>query len=163
MSISSSFDENILASAADQLTAASRAAFCIAAPMMKMTEHCVAVMASGGFGPALIEITGSTNLDTVVYLAAYVDFGKAAALLLRHQIDAGSLGGRHRRSQNAAFRKPRPFAALVDVMHQRKLPLAVQRFGDSAGHGSDRAEAIARKVGAVCRIYADHARYLQFG
>jgi len=80
MSISSSFDENILASAADQLTAASRAAFCIAAPMMKMTEHCVAVMASGGFGPALIEITGSTNLDTVVYLAAYVDFGKAAAL-----------------------------------------------------------------------------------
>ena len=92
MSISSSFDENILASAADQLTAASRAAFCIAAPMMKMTEHCVAVMASGGFGPALIEITGSTNLDTVVYLAAYVDFGKAAALCQR-QNRAWSLGG----------------------------------------------------------------------
>ena len=84
MSISSSFDESILASAADQLTAASRAAFCITAPMMKMTEHCVAVMASGGFGLTLIEITGSTNLDTVVYLAAYVDFGDAAALGFHH-------------------------------------------------------------------------------
>ena len=83
--------------------------------------------------------------------------------LLGDQIDAGCHGGRHRRTKDAALREPRPFAALVNVMHQHKLPLAVQRFGHSAGHGRNRAEAIARKVGAVGRIYTDHARYLQFG
>ena len=56
-----------------------------------------------------------------------------------------------------------PFATLVDVVHQRKFPFAVQGFGNGAGHGRDRAEAITRKVGAVCRIYTDQTRYLQFG
>ena len=87
----------------------------------------------------------------------------AGLVLLRHQIDAWGHGGGHRRTEDTALRKPRPFASFVDVMHQRKLPLAVQRFGHSAGHGRNRAEAIARKVGAVGRIYTDHARYLQFG
>ena len=115
MSISSSFDENILASAADQLTAASRAAFCIAAPMMKMTEHCVAVMASGGFGPALIEITGSTNLDTVVYLAAYVDFGKAAALGFHHVLTAYLANSAHMRT-SSLLEKLLTRSILVDVV-----------------------------------------------
>lgn len=112
MSISSSFDENILASAADQLTAASRAAFCITAPMMKMTEHCVAVMASGGFGPALIEITGSTNLDTVVYLAAYVDFGNAAVLGLHHVLTANLANSAHQRTSSL---REKLFSAAVFV------------------------------------------------
>ena len=73
VSIGSSFDENILTSAADQLTPACRASLRLAAPMMKMTEHCVAVMASGVFGLAVIEITGSANLDTVVYLAVRME------------------------------------------------------------------------------------------
>ena len=42
---------------------------------------------------------------------------------------------------------------LVDVMHQRKLPFAVQRFGYGAGHGRDRAKAVIGKVGAVGGIY----------
>ncbi|MCI5550893.1 MAG: hypothetical protein MR418_06545, partial [Clostridiales bacterium] len=45
-----------------------------------------------------------------------------------------------------------------NVMHQCKVPLAVQRFGDGAAHGRDRAKAIARKVGAVCRIYTDQEK-----
>ena len=43
-------------------------------------------------------------------------------------------------------------------MHQRELPLTVQRFGNGAAHGRDRAEAVARKVGAVCRIYTDQGK-----
>ena len=43
-------------------------------------------------------------------------------------------------------------------MHQRKLPLAVQRLGYGAGHGCDRAEAVARKVGAVGGIYTDQEK-----
>lgn len=115
MSISSSLDENILASAADQLTAASRAAFCITAPMMKMTEHCVAVMASGGFGLTLIEITGSTNLDTVVYLAAYVDFGNAAALGFHHVLTAYLANSAHMRT-SSLIEKLLTRSVLVDVV-----------------------------------------------
>ena len=77
ISISSSFDESILTSAADQLTSENWAALCIAASIMETTEQCVAVIASGDFGPALIEITESANLDTVVYLAVNADLGSA--------------------------------------------------------------------------------------
>ena len=87
----------------------------------------------------------------------------AGLVLLRHQIDAGSHGRWHRRTKDAALRKQRPLAALVDVMHQRKFPFAVQGFGHGAAHGRDHAEAVIGKVGAVGRIYTDHARYLQFG
>jgi len=79
-------------------------------------------------------------------------------VLLRHQIDAGCHSGGHRRSQNAALRKPRPFASFVDVMHQRKLPFTVQRLGHGAGHGRNRTEAIARKIVAVGRIYTDQGK-----
>ena len=86
----------------------------------------------------------------------------AGLVLLCHKIDAGRHGGGHRSSQDAAFREPRPFAALVNVMHQRKFPLAVQRFGNGAGHGRDRAEAVIGKVGAVSRIYTDHGHSPRF-
>ena len=82
----------------------------------------------------------------------------AGLVLLRDQIDSGSHGGRHRCSQNAAFREPRPFAALVDVMHQRKLPFTVQRFGYGAAHGRNRTEAVIGKVGAVGGIYTDQEK-----
>ena len=83
-------------------------------------------------------------------------------VLLSHQIDAGSHGGGHRRAEDAALRKSRPFAVLIDVMHQRKLPFAVQRFGDGAAHGRDCADVVARKVGAVGGIYTDHRHSPRF-
>ena len=86
----------------------------------------------------------------------------AGLVLLRHQIDAGRHGGGHRRAENAAFRKPLPFAALVDVVHQRKFPFAIQGFGNGAGHGRNRAEAIIGKVGAVCRIDTNYRRSPRF-
>ena len=79
----------------------------------------------------------------------------AGLVLLGDQIDAGGHGGGHRRTEDTALRKPRPFASFVDVMHQRKLPFAVQRFGHGAGHGRDRTEAVIGKVGAVGGIYTD--------
>lgn len=82
----------------------------------------------------------------------------AGLVLLGDQANAGSHGGGHRRSQDAALRKPCPFAALVDVVHQCKFPFTVQGFGHSAGHGRDRAEAITRKVGAVGRIYTNQGK-----
>ena len=82
----------------------------------------------------------------------------AGLVLLSHQINTRSHGGRHRRSQDAALRKPRPFAALVNVMHQRQFPFAVQRFGHGAAHGRDRAKAVARKVGAVGGIYTNQGK-----
>ena len=87
----------------------------------------------------------------------------AGLVLLGDQAHAGGHGGGHRRAKNAAFRKSRPFAALVDVVHQRQFPLAVQHFGHGAGHGRNRAEAIARKVGAVGRIYTDQEPHLLQG
>ena len=82
----------------------------------------------------------------------------AGLVLLGDQAHARCHGGGHRCSQNAAFRKSRPFAALVNVMHQRKLPLAVQRFGHGAAHGHDRAKAIVGKVCAVGRIDANYGQ-----
>ena len=78
--------------------------------------------------------------------------------LLGDQIDAGCHGGRHRRTKDAALREPRPFATLVNVVHQRQLPFAVQRFGYGAGHGRDRAEAVIGKVGAIGGIYTDQEK-----
>ena len=87
----------------------------------------------------------------------------AGLVLLRHQIDAGSHGCGHRSTENAALRKSRPFAALVNVMHQRQFPLAVQSLSYAAAHGRNRAKTVIGKIGAVGRIYTDQARYLQFG
>ena len=82
----------------------------------------------------------------------------AGLILLRDQIDAGRHGGRHRCTKDAALRKPRPFTALVDVVHQRKLPFSVKRFGNGAAHERDRAEAVIGKVGAVGGIYIDQGK-----
>ena len=70
--IRSSFDKNILASATDQLTTACRASLCIAAPMVQMSEECIAVMASGRFRPPFVEVPGSTHLDAVVTDGFYI-------------------------------------------------------------------------------------------
>lgn len=40
-------------------------------------------------------------------------------------------------------------------MFQREFPFAIQGFGNSAGHGRDRAEAVVGEIGAVGRIYTD--------
>ena len=43
-------------------------------------------------------------------------------------------------------------------MYQRELPLAVQGFGNGAGHWRDCAEAVIGKVGAVGGIYTDQEK-----
>lgn len=87
----------------------------------------------------------------------------AGLVLLGDQAHAGSHGGGHRSSQDAALREPRPFAALVDVVHQRELPLTVQRFGNGAAHGRNSTKAVARKVGAIGWIYTDQEPHLLQG
>ena len=82
----------------------------------------------------------------------------AGLVLLRHQINAGSHGGGHRRTKDAALRKSRPFAALVNVMHQRQFPLAVQSLGYGAAHGRNRAKTVIGKIGAVGGIYTDQRK-----
>ena len=72
-------------------------------------------MASGGFGLTLIEITGSTNLDTVVYLAAYVDFGNAAALGFHHVLTAYLANSAHMRT-SSLIEKLLTRSVLVDVV-----------------------------------------------
>jgi len=85
MSEISAIYEHVLTVAADQLTTASRASLCIASPMVKVTEQCIAIVASSGFRSSLVEVPWGTNLDAVVYLAANVDLSNTAALL-RYQV-----------------------------------------------------------------------------
>ena len=84
MSEISAIYEHVLTVAADQLTTASRASLCIASPMVKVTEQCIANVASSGFRSSLVEVPWGTNLDAVVYLAANVDFSNTAALGFHH-------------------------------------------------------------------------------
>ena len=109
---------------------------------------------------AVIRACTRTQVQRPAFRGDLIDLHVVGAglVLLGHQIDAGRHGGGHRRAEDAALRKPRPFATLVNVMHQRKLPFAVQGLGNGAGHGRNRAEAIARKVGAVGRIYTDQGK-----
>ena len=51
-----------------------------------------------------------------------------------------------------------PTGAGSSGVYQRKLPLAVQRFGNGTAHRHNRTEAIARKVGAVSGIYTDQGK-----
>ena len=88
MSIKSSFDENIPTVATDQLATACWTAFRVASPMVKVTEQCITIVASGGFRPSLVKVSRSTNLDAVVYLAANVDLSDTAALGLHHVLAA---------------------------------------------------------------------------
>ena len=83
-----------------------------------------------------------------------IDHGAAGGLRF-HPIHARRHGRRHGRAENAPLAEPLPFTEFVNIVHQRKLPFAVQRFGDAAAHGRDRAEAVVGKVGAVGRIYTD--------
>ena len=70
-------------------------------------------------------------------------------VLLRHQIHLRRHGGGHGRTQNVALAQPRPFSVLVDGMHERQLPLAIERFGHRAGLRLHHAQTVAREVGAV--------------
>ena len=88
MSEISAIYEHVLTVAADQLTTASRASLCIASPMVKVTEQCIAIVASSGFRSSLVEVPWGTNLDAVVYLAANVDFSNTAALGFHHILAA---------------------------------------------------------------------------
>ena len=108
----------------------------------------------------VIRARTGTQMQRPTFRGDFIDLHVVGAglVLLCHQIDAGGLGGRHRCTKNAVLRKPRPFAALVDVVHQRKLPLAVQRFGYGAAHGRNRTEAVIGKVGAVGGIYTDQEK-----
>ena len=81
MSEISAIYEHVLASAADQLTTASRASLCIASPMVKVTEQCIAIVASSGFRSSLVEVTRISHPDAVKNLA--VD---------RHRINAAAIG-----------------------------------------------------------------------
>ena len=91
-----------------------------------------------------------------------IDHGAAGGLRF-HLIHARRHGRWHGRAKNASLAEPLPFAEFISAMHQRQLPFAVQRFGDAAAHGRDRAEAVVGKVGAVGFVYANQARNLQFG
>ena len=88
MSEISAIYEHVLTVAADQLTTACRTAFCIASPMVKVTEQCIAIVASGGLRPSFVKVPRSTNLDAVVYLAAIVDLSNTAALGFHHVLAA---------------------------------------------------------------------------
>lgn len=52
--------------------------------MVKVTEQCITIVASGVFRPSLVKVARSTNLVQVVYLAANVDLSDTAALGLHH-------------------------------------------------------------------------------
>ena len=73
MSIRSSFDENVLTYATDQLTAACRASLRITAPMVQMSEECIAIVAPGRFRLSFVKVPGSTNLDAFEYLAVRME------------------------------------------------------------------------------------------
>lgn len=115
MSISSSFDEYILAATADQLTTASRTAFCIASPMVKVPEQCIAIVASSGFRPSLVKVPRSTNLDAVVHLAANVDLSDTAALGLHHVFAANRANCAHQ-CTSSLLKKFFSAAIFVDVV-----------------------------------------------
>lgn len=70
-------------------------------------------------------------------------------VLLRHQIHLRRHGGGHGRTQNVALAQPRPFSVLVDGMHERQFPLAIERFGHRARLRLNYAQPVAREVGAV--------------
>ena len=91
-----------------------------------------------------------------------IDHGAAGGLRL-HLIHARRHGRRHGRAENASLAEPLPLAEFINIVHQRKLPFAVQRFSDAAAHGRDRTESVVGKISTIGRIYTDHARYLQFG
>ena len=100
MSIKSSFDENIPTVATDQLATACWTAFRVASPMVKVTEQCITIVASGVFRPSLIKVPRSTNLDAVVHLAANVDFGDTAAFGLHHVFAANLANCAHQRTSS---------------------------------------------------------------
>ena len=70
-------------------------------------------------------------------------------VLLRHQVHLRRHGCGHGRTQNVALAQPRPFTVLVDGMHERQFPLAIERFGHRAGLRLHHAQTVAREVGAV--------------
>ena len=100
MSISSSLDVYFLTSAADQLTVACRASFCIAAPMVQVSGQRTAIMAPGIGRATLIEVTRGTNLNAVVNLPINVDLGGAAAFCLQHVFSANLTNCAHTRASS---------------------------------------------------------------
>ena len=100
MSEISAIYEHVLTVAADQLTTASRASLCIASPMVKVTEQCIAIVASSGFRSSLVEVPWGTNLDAVVYLAANVDFSNTSALGFHHILAAYLANSAHLRTSS---------------------------------------------------------------
>lgn len=115
MSEISAIYEHVLASAADQLTTASRASLCIASPMVKVTEQCIAIVASSGFRSSLVEVTRGTNLNAVVNLPINVDLGNAAAFCLQHVFSANLTNCSHIRA-SSLLEKFFSAAIFVDVV-----------------------------------------------
>ena len=115
MSIRSSFDENILTPTAYQLTAACRAAFCIAAPMVQMSEECVAVMTPGCFRHSFVEVPGSTHLDTVIHFPAHMERWDSAPFGLHH-VFAANLANRAHQRTSSLFKKVFSASIFVGVV-----------------------------------------------
>ena len=72
------------------------------------------------------------------------------------EVDRRGHGGGNRRPQNVPLRQAGPAVVLVDGMNQRQLPFPVKGLRNRAGKGSDHAQAVIGKIGAVGRINADH-------
>ena len=72
------------------------------------------------------------------------------------KVDCRSHGGGNGRPQDIPFRQAGPPVVLVDGMNQRQLPFPVKGLRNRAGKGSDHAQAVIGKIGAVGRINADH-------
>lgn len=83
--------------------------------MVQMPEECVAIVTPGRFRPPFVKVSGITNLDAVVYLAAHMELGNAASLGLHHVLTA-NLANSARQHTSSLLKKFFSAAIFVDVV-----------------------------------------------
>lgn len=115
MSEISAIYENILAAAADQLTTACRASFCIAAPMVQMSEERIAIVAPGCFRLSFVKVPGNTNLDAFEYAAVRMELLDGTSLCLHHVLTANLAYSAHQRT-SSLLEKFFSAAIFIDVV-----------------------------------------------